>query len=105
MRPPLKKTIIYQHKIKIHVFFFTSETKYEDLLSQAIKTVDDKQCPNRLSGAARKKLVLIKKKKQSEMTEEDKRFLEYAEFTRKAREDYFKNINVSRYEHGMLQDA
>jgi recombinational DNA repair ATPase RecF len=45
-----------------------------------------------MSGAARRRLASLKKKSQSELTEEDKKFVEYAEHNLKLREEYLKKL-------------
>jgi hypothetical protein len=60
-----------------------------DKISQLFAEAKALECPNRLSGAARRKFANLCAKNFTEWSVEDKKFMEFAEYTRKAREKYF----------------
>ena len=61
-----------------------------DSISEAFESAKNSNCPCRLSGAARRKYTNLQKKNAAELTEYEKKFQEYAEYCKKARNEYFK---------------
>lgn len=61
-----------------------------DSVSEAFEKAKNSDCPRRLSGAARRKLANLQKKNVAELTENEKKFQEFAEYCKNARDDFFR---------------
>lgn len=60
-----------------------------DNLKDKLEEVRNVECPKRLSGAGRRRYVLLKKQSKDAWSEEEKVFMEFAQLTRLAREKHF----------------
>lgn len=67
----------------------------KEKFGQLFKKAKLLECPNRLSGSARRRFANLDKKNTAEWTQDEKFFMEFAEFTRNARKKYFNKLKAN----------
>lgn len=80
-----------------YYFTLTNSETEDEKLARMMKIARSLECPPRLSGAARRRMVKLLQMEESgkDWDDHEKAFMEYVEVVRKGREKYFEKLDKS----------